>query len=129
MRFSQERRRITGSCNGPHHKSNFLAVMFGIEILAVILSIFLVLMFGLLRARQHRLLKWLVAAVVANAASLSVGILGLERGEDTIVPTLYVVLLAAITGAGLVICSIARVMNWCSKRRADRFKPQDRTHR
>ena len=103
--------------------------MLGIEILAVILSIFLVLMFGLFRARQHRLWKWLVAALVANAALFSIGILDLERGEDTLVTALYVVLLAAITGAGLVICSIARVMNWYGKRRAGQFKPQERTHR
>lgn len=102
--------------------------MLGIEILAVILSIFLVLMFGLFRAKQHRLLKWLVAALVANAVFFSVGIFGLERGEDTIVPTLYVLLLGAITGAGLVICSIARVMNLYSKRRAGQFKPRKRTH-
>ncbi len=92
--------------------------MVRIEILAVILSIVLVLVFGLLRAKQLRLLKWLVAALVANAALLCVGIFNLESdGEITLVPTLYVVLLAATTGAGLVICSIVRLMNWYSNRR------------
>jgi hypothetical protein len=92
--------------------------MLRIEILAVMLSIFLMLVFGVLRVKQLRLLKWLVAALMANTALLSVGIFHLESdGEITLVPALYVLLLAATTGAGLVICSIVRLMNWYSKRR------------
>jgi hypothetical protein len=87
--------------------------MLRIEILAVVLSFVLVVVFGLLRARQLRFLKWLVAAFVANLAFVCVGIFHLESdGEITLVPTLYVLLLAAITGVNLVICSIARLMNW-----------------
>ena len=92
--------------------------MLRIEILAVVLSFVLVVVFGLLRARQLRLLKWLVAAFVANLAFVCVGIFHLESdGEITLVPTLYLLLLAIASGAGLVICLIARLMNWHSNRR------------
>jgi hypothetical protein len=92
--------------------------MLRIEILAVVLSFVLAVVFCLLSARQLRLLKWLVAAFVANFAFVCVGIFHLESdGEITIGPTLYVLLLAVTTGSGLVICLIARLLNWYSNRR------------